>query len=200
MDDFDSDDFNEDYHDDYDYDSDEYIQHHGGYDDLYDDIQDDYGYDAWWGLDEPDLEDLEFPRIFCDYHPSWKKSKKTFLDLYFVAERTKQLIDFTREHLIDDDDANESYENVWKEELETSYENVLKHLAVSKKRFIAILSNVLGLPDLVIDKIFIYVVESYNWHFDKFGPEEMPWRYEEGEMIPMVPVRMMTTIPKSITT
>ena len=63
----------------------------------------------------------------------------------------------------------------------TSYENVLKHIAVSKKRSIAILSKLLGLPDLVIDKIFINIVESYNWHLDKFGPEEMPWRYEEAE-------------------
>ena len=166
MDDYDSDDFNDQYDDDYDYDSDEYIQHHGGYDDLYDDIQDDYGYDAW------DLEEeLELPSKFCDYHPSWKKSKKTFLDLYFVAQRTKEFIDFSREYSID----HPCLEFV---EFATSYENILKHLAVSKKRSIAILSKVMSLPDLVIDKIFINIVESYNWHFDPFGPEEMPWRYE----------------------
>ena len=173
MDDYDSDDdYNYGY---YDYNGDEFFFQRYGDDDLSNDSQDD-GYD-----DVRDVENLKLPSEFCDYHPSWKKSKKTFLDLYFVAERTKQLIDFTREHLIDDDDANESYENVWKEELETSYENVLKHLAVCKKRSIAILSNVLGLPDLVIEKIFIYIVESYNWDLDKFGPEEMPWRYEEAE-------------------
>ena len=167
MDDFDSDDFNDQYDDDYDYDSDEYIQHHGGYDDLYDDVQDDYGYDAW------DLEvDLELPSKFRDYHPTWKKSKKTFLDLYFVAERTKEFMEFSREYSND-------HPCLKFEEFATSYEDILKHLAVSKKKSIAILSKVLGLPDLVIDKIFINIVESYNWHFDKFGPEEMPWRYEE---------------------
>ena len=168
MDDFDSDDFNDQYDDDYDYDSDEYIQHHGGYDDLYDDVQDDYGYDAW------DLEvDLELPSKFRDYHPTWKKSKKTFLDLYFVAERTKQLLDFSK--------ARAPYEFSKLKEFETIYQNIEKHLAVGKKRSIAILTKVIGLPALVIDKIFIKIVESYNWHFDKFGPEEMPWRYEEVE-------------------
>ena len=167
MDDYDSDDFNDQYDDDYDYDSDEYIQHHGGYDDLFDPVQLDYGYDAW------DLEEeFQLPSRFCDYHPSWKKYKKTFLDLYFVAERTKELIDFSRQYILD-----QLCPEV--KELKTSYENVLKHLAVSKKRSIAILSKVMSLPDLVIDKIFINIVESYNWHFDQFGPEEMPWRYEE---------------------
>ena len=104
-----------------------------------------------------------------------------------MAERTKQLIDFIfpREYRIEkqhyDDDTNECHENVWNEDLATSYENVLKHIAVSKKRSIAILSKLLGLPDLVIDKIFINIVESYNWHFDQYGPEEMPWLYEELE-------------------
>ena len=126
---------------------------------MYDPVQDDYY--AW------DVEEL--PSKFWDYHPSWKKTKKTFLDLYFVAEKTKELIEFSRE-------PNSMFSH-----LATSYENILKHLAVSKKRSIAILSKVLGLPDLVIDKIFINIVESYNWHFDKFGPEEMPWRYEEVE-------------------
>ena len=182
MDDFDSDDFNDQYDDDYDYDSDDYIQHHGGYDDLYDDIQDDYGYDAWYLEEE---EDFQLPSKFCDYHPSWKKSKKTFLDLYFVAQRTKQLLDFSRvgtQEIIVNKlplDIADGRNKV--KELESANQNVEKHLAVSKKRSIAILSKVMGLPALVIDKIFIKIVESYNWHFDKFGPEEMPWRYEEVE-------------------
>ena len=92
---------------------------------MYDDIQDDYGYDAW------DLEDEEFqlptlPSRFCDYHPFWKKYKKTFLDLYFVAKRTKELIDFLREYVL-----KQHFPEI--KELKTSYENVLKHLAVSKK-------------------------------------------------------------------
>ena len=67
MDEYDSDDdFNDQYNDDYDYDSDECIDH------------------VFFG---------ELASIFCDYHPYRKKSKKTFLDLYFVAERTKQLLD-----------------------------------------------------------------------------------------------------------
>ena len=167
MEDYDSDDFV-----DYDYDYHEFIHHQGGYYDLYDDIQDEYGYDAWESND-----DLDLPSKFYDYHPTWKKSKKTFLDLYFVAERTKQLIDFSREYIIDklhfDDDAMK--------ELETSYQNVEKDIKVSKKRSIAMLNKVIGLPDLVIDNIFSKIVESYNWHFDKFGPEEITWLYEEVE-------------------
>ena len=140
-----------------------------------DDFNDhDYEYNTW------DLikEELKLPSIFSDYHPSWKKSKKTFLDLYFVAERTKQLLDFIgRPQII----TETNYHLRMRKELETTYQSVEKHLAVSKKRSIAILSKVLGLPSLVIDKIFINIVESYNWHFDQYGPEEMPWLYEELE-------------------
>ena len=169
MEDYDSDDF-VDYDDDYDYDSDEFIHHHGGYDDLYDDIQDEYGYDAW----EP-KEELELPSKFYDYHPTWKKSKKTFLDLYFLAERTKQLIDLSREYIIE----KLNFDDDQLKELEKSYQHMEKHLKVTKKRSIAMLTKVIGLPDLVMDNIFIKIVESYNWHFDKFGPEEITWLYEE---------------------
>ena len=174
MDDYDSDDdFNDQYDDDYDYDSDEFIHHHGGYDDLYDDVQGDYGYDVW----DPE-EELELPSLFSDYHPYWKKSKETFLDLYFVAERTKQLLDSSNAREII---ANTSDDFGKIKELETMYRSVDKHLAFSKKRSIDILSKVLSLPSLVIHKIFINIVESYNWHFDQYGPEEMPWLYEELE-------------------
>ena len=146
-------------------DYDPYVDYYdAGYDDLSDDIQ------------EEELEELELSSKFCDYHPYWKKSKISFLDLFFVAERTKELIDLSREFIID----QYSEMTFYSEELTTSYENVLKHLAVSKKTSMAILSKVLGLPDLVIDKIFINIVESYNWHFDQFGPEEITYQYEEG--------------------
>ena len=166
----DSDDYHDD-DDDYDYDSEEYLHHHGGYDDLYDDVQDDYGYDAW-SL----VEELEVPRKFCDYHPSWKKTKNTFLDLYVVVERTKQLFDLSRKYF--NDTLHFDAEKL--EEMSTCYNHLEKHLGVSKEKSIAMLSRVIGLPDLVIDKIFISIVESYNWHFDQFGPEEVSWQYEEG--------------------
>ena len=165
----DSDDYHDD--DDYDYDSEEYLHHHGGYDDLYDDVQDDYGYDAW-SL----VEELEVPRKFCDYHPSWKKTKNTFLDLYVVVERTKQLFDLSREYFND----TLHFDAEKFEEMSTCYNHLEKHLVVSREKSIAMLSRVIGLPDLVIDKIFISIVESYNWHFDQFGPEEVSWQYEEG--------------------
>ena len=143
------------------------------YDNDHDFNDHDNEYNAW------DLikEELKLPSIFSDYNPSWKKSKKTFLDLYIVAERTKQLLDFSiaREiHKLTDVFGKFK-------ELVTTYENVEKHLAVTKKRSVTILSKVLGLPSLVIDKIFINIVESYNWHFDQYGPEGMPWLYEELE-------------------
>ena len=137
---------------------------------MYDDIQDEFGYDAWELKDELDL-----PSKFYDYHPTWKKSKKTFLDLYFVAVRTKQLIDLSRDFIIEKLD----FDDDQLKELETIYQHIEEHLKVSKKRSIAMLTKVIGLPDLVIDKIFINIVESYNWHFDKFGPEETTWLYEE---------------------
>ena len=163
MDDYDSDD---DYGY-YDYNGDEFFFQRYGDDDLSNDSQDD-GYD-----DVRDVENLKLPSEFCDYHPSWKKSKKTFLDLYFVAERTKQLLDFSK--------ARAPYEFSKLKEFETIYQNIEKHLAVGKKRSIAILAKVIGLPALVIDKIFINIVESYNWHFDKFGPEEITYQYEDEE-------------------
>ena len=167
-DDDDSDDYDD---DDYDYDSEDYLHHHGGYDDLYDDIQDDYGYDAWSQVGE-----LEVPTKFCEYHPSWKKTRNTFLDLYVVTERTKQLFDLSREYFID----TLHFDAERLEELSTCYNYLENHLAVSWKKSTVMLSRVLGLPDLVIDKIFISIVESYNWHYDKFGPEEVSWQYEEG--------------------
>ena len=36
----------------------------------------------------------------------------------------------------------------------------------------------LNLPDLVVDKIFSSVEESYNIYFDLNGPEEIPWQFE----------------------
>ena len=137
---------------------------------MYDDIQDELVYDAW----EP-KEELELPSKFYDYHPTWKKSKKTFLDLYFVALRTKQLIDLSRDFIIEKLD----FDDDQLKELETIYQHIEEHLKVSKKRSIAMLTKVIGLPDLVVDKIFTKIVESYNWHFDKFGPEEITWLYEE---------------------
>ena len=122
-------------------------------------------------------EELELSSKFYDYHPTWKKSKKSFLDLYFVAERTKQLIDLSREFIIEKLDFDDDQLKV----LETCYQHIEEHLKVSKKRSIAMLTKVIGLPDVVVDKIFINIVESYNWHFDKFGPEEITWLYEEVE-------------------
>ena len=37
----------------------------------------------------------------------------------------------------------------------------------------------LNLPDLVIDKIFSSVEESYNIYFYLNGPEEIPWQFED---------------------
>ena len=50
---------------------------------------------------------------------------------------------------------------------------------VSKKKSNRKLSNVLNLPDLVVDKIFSSVEESYNIYFDLNGPEEISWLFED---------------------
>ena len=50
---------------------------------------------------------------------------------------------------------------------------------VSKKKSNRKLSNVLNLPDLVVDKIFSSVEESYNIYFDLNCPEEISWLFED---------------------
>merc|ERR1711915_749549 len=76
----------------------------------------------------------------------------------------------TDKRLLDDDTL---------EQLEAKQISLEGDLSFSKKRSIEMLTDVMGLPDLVVEKIFIKILESYNWHFDKFGPEEEYWKYEE---------------------
>ena len=40
--------------------------------------------------------DFVLPSHFKDYHPSWKRYEKTFLDVYIVARKTKELLDVIR--------------------------------------------------------------------------------------------------------
>ena len=158
--------------DEYDYDSDEYINHHG-YDDLYDDVQEDFGYDAW-ELASDDLDDCLIPSDLRDYHPTWKKSEKTFLDVYIVTKKTEELLDVSREKIVAD---IEDFDK----KMVTILEDLKTIQTVSKKRSTTMLSKVIHLPDLIIENIFTKIVESYKCHFDLFGPEEMPWKYEDQD-------------------
>ena len=118
---------------------------------------------------------LFFRAIFAsrDYYPSWKKSAKTFLDVYIVSKKTEELLDACREFIIAERCAN------FDQKMESGYKNLETICTVSKKKSTRKLSNVLNLPDLVIDKIFSSVEESYNIYFDLNGPEEIPWQLED---------------------
>ena len=67
------------------------------------------------------------------------------------------------------------------ENMETILKEIMTIGNVSKKRSITKLSEVLGLPDLAIEKIFGYIEESYNTHFDRYGPEEVTWMFEDQD-------------------
>ena len=115
------------------------------------------------------------PTDLRDYHPTWKKSEKTFLDVYIVAKKTRELLHFVREKI----DCNI-------EDFDKKMEILTKDLktiqAISKRKSTAMLSKLISLPDLIIDMIFSNIVGSYNCHFDRFGPEEMPWQYEDQDI------------------
>ena len=63
--------------------------------------------------------------------------------------------------------------------MESGYKILETICTVSKKKSTRKLSNVLNLPDLVVDKIFSSVEESYNIYFDLNGPEEISWLFED---------------------
>ena len=54
-----------------------------------------------------------------------------------------------------------------------------KLMKMSKEKSVNMLSSATNLPDLVVDKIFTYIVDSYNYNFVYFGPEDVQWQYEE---------------------
>ena len=151
-------------------------------DDEVDYISDDDSY-----YDEPadafdgDVDNFVLPSRIRDYHPSWKKSKKTFLDVYIVAKKTKELLDASSEYIV----ARRCVG--FDRRIETINKELEIIKTVSKKRSTSLLSNVLGLPDLVIAKIFGSIVESYNIQFDRFGPEEMPLRIKTKTQTMMLP-------------
>ena len=154
----DDDDDDNDYGSDYDYDYD-------GYEDSL---------DAWDS--DVDYFYSNFPSHLRDYHPSWKKYKKTLLDVYIVAKKTRELLDFFREDIMAKSCTS------FDEHMETILKEIETIGNVSKKRSITKLSKVLGLPDLAaIEKIFGYIEESYNTHFDRHGPEEVTWMLEDQD-------------------
>lgn len=123
--------------------------------------------------DNNDDDNVVLPSNLRDYYPSWKKSEKTFLDVYIVSKKTEELLDACREFIIAERCAN------FDQKMESGYKILETICTVSKKKSTRKLSNVLNLPDLVIDKIFSSVEESYNIYFDLNGPEEIPWQFED---------------------
>ena len=114
------------------------------------------------------------PTDLRDYHPTWKKSEKTFLDVYIVAKKTRELLDFVREEIVGD------FEYIDKMEILTKDLKTIQ--AASKRKSTAMLSKIISLPDLIIDMIFSNIVGSYNCHFVLEGPEDMPWQYEDQDV------------------
>ena len=151
--------------DDYDY-SDDEVDYISDDDSYYDESADAF---------DGDVDNFVLPSRIRDYHPSWKKSKKTFLDVYIVAKKTKELLDASSEYIV----ARRCVG--FDRRIETINKELEIIKTVSKKRSTSLLSNVLGLPDLVIAKIFGSIVESYNIQFDRFGPEEKPWLFEDQD-------------------
>ena len=123
--------------------------------------------------DNSDDDNVVLPSNLRDYYSSWKKSAKTFLDVYIVSKKTEELLDACREFIIAERCAN------FDQKMESGYKILETICTVSKKKSTRKLSNVLNLPDLVIDKIFSSVEESYNIYFDLNGPEEIPWQFED---------------------
>jgi hypothetical protein len=123
------------------------------------------------------IDDFDLPSHLRDYHPLFKKSEATFLDVYIVAKKTKELLNASREYII----ARQC------EHFDVRVENIFKDLetiqTVAQKRSTSVLANVLSLPDLVIEKIFDYIEESYNFHFDYNGPENDTWLFENQDGI-----------------
>ena len=112
--------------------------------------------------------DFVLPSHFKDYHPSWKKYEKTFLDVYIVARKTKELLDVIRKtkDLLDVAmerldvqydrsgryfDPWSSYCDIYDQRMETIHKDLEIFQTVSKKRSTIKLVSVLpGLPDLQI--------------------------------------------------
>ena len=56
--------------------------------------------------DNSDDDNVVLPSNLRDYYPSWKKSEKTFLDVYIVSKKTEELLDACREFIIAERCAN----------------------------------------------------------------------------------------------
>ena len=138
------------------------------FDEYDDDTSDTSHISVPFNLDEFVRKDLR------DYHPTWKKSEKTFLDVYIVAKKTRELLDFVREEIVGD------FEYIDKMEILTKDLKTIQ--AASKRKSTAMLSKIISLPDLIIDMVFSNIVESYNCHFVLEGPEDMPWQYEDQDV------------------
>ena len=78
-----------------------------------------------------------------------------------------------------------SYCDIYDQRMETIYKDLEIFQTVSKKRSTIKLVSVLpGLPDLVIEKIFRSIEESYNTSLDCYGPEELPWLFvDQGDEV-----------------
>ena len=109
---------------------------------------------------------IELPSELSDYHPTWKKSRKTFLDIYVLSKKTKDLLILSEEieNLDTDDGGYKGMENIM-----TQY----------KQKSINMLSMALNLPHVVVDKIFTHIVDSYNYNLYNIGPENVQRELEE---------------------
>ena len=156
---------------------------------MFDYYFDEESYEHYWYSDIPvcyrrhsDEGIVDLDHKFCDYHPLWKKSKKTFLDVYIVAKQAEMLLTHVRKSIIGSirvPRLRDDFERYTEKDMESTMRELDKLMKMSKEKSVNMLSSATNLPDLVVDKIFTYIVDSYNYNFVYLGPEEVQWQYEE---------------------
>ena len=125
---------------------------------------------------------VDLDHKLCDYHPLWKKSKKTFLDVYIVAKQAEMLLTHVRKSIIGSirvPRLRDDFEEETGKDMESTMRKLDKLMKMSKEKSVKMLSSAINLPNLVVDQIFTYIVDSYNYNFVYFGPEDVQWQYEE---------------------
>ena len=68
--------------------------------------------------DNSDDDNVVLPSNLRDYYSSWKKSAKTFLDVYIVSKKTEEHLDACREFIIAERCAN------FDQKMESGYKNL----------------------------------------------------------------------------
>ena len=166
--------------------------HEYGDESMFDYYSDDESYDhyAGWGIPTCDRRHsdegiVDLDHKLCDYHPLWKKSNKTFLDVYIVAKQTEVLLTHVRKSIIGSirvPRLRDDFEEDTEKGMESTMRELDKLMKRSKEKSVNMLSSAINLPVLVVEKIFTYIVDSYNYNFVYIGPEDVQWQYEEHSL------------------